>query len=61
MEQNMKSGLILGRLAILNKNLGPIMSNFRVQFFYVFMGKKACGLELYLTKWIIPKVKPIII
>ena len=28
MEQNMRFGLILGRLAILKKKLGPIMSNF---------------------------------
>ena len=28
MEQNMRFGLILGRLAMLKKNLGPIMTNF---------------------------------
>ena len=37
MKQNMKFGLILGRLAILKKN-GPIMSNFLAWFFHVFMG-----------------------
>ena len=40
MEQNMRFGLILGRLAILKKKLGTIMSNFLGRFFHVFMGKK---------------------
>ena len=29
-----------GRLGLLKKKIGPIMSNFLVQFFQVFMGKK---------------------
>ena len=40
MEQNMRFGLILGRLAILKKNGGPIMSNIWGWFFHVFRGKK---------------------
>ena len=42
MEQEMKFGLDLGRLALLKKKntFGPIMSNILVWFFQVFMGKK---------------------
>ena len=40
MEQSMRFGLILGRLAILKKkSFGPIMSNFWDGFFHVFIGK----------------------
>ena len=40
MEHNMRFGLTLGRVAILKKSFGPILSNFWEQFFHVFRGKK---------------------
>ena len=42
MEQNMRFGLILGRLAVLKKKIGSIMSNFCGRFFHVFVGKQKC-------------------
>ena len=40
MEQELRFGLDLGRLALLKKKFGTIMSNFLGKFFQVFMGKK---------------------
>ena len=39
MEQELIFGLDLGRLALLKKKLGPIMSNFLGRFFQVIMEK----------------------
>ena len=39
MEQELRFGLKLGRLAILKKEFGPIVSNFWGRFFHVFVGK----------------------
>ena len=41
----MRFRLILGRLAILKKNGGPIISNFWGRFFQVFWGKKISYLK----------------
>ena len=40
MEQNMRFGQILGRLAILEKKIGQIMSNFCGRVFSCFQGQK---------------------
>ena len=40
MEQELRFGLDLGRLAVLEKGPGPIMSNFLGWFFHVFRGQK---------------------
>ena len=40
MEQELRFGLDLGRLALLKKPFGSIMSNFWGRFFQVFVGRK---------------------
>ena len=44
MEQNMRFGLVLGRLSILKKNWWPIMSKFEAGFF-MFSWAKKCYLK----------------
>ena len=40
MEQELRFGLDLGRLAVLKKGSGPIMGNFWAFFFFIFSGEK---------------------
>ena len=45
MKQELRFGLDFGRLAILKKKIGPIMSNFLGCFFHVFKVKKKKKIE----------------